>query len=479
MFNAARRVAKNTFFLMMGSVFGKMIRIVFVAYAARYLGAEGFGLYSVVLTLVYLFSVIADFGFNNLIIRDVSRHEEKAGEYLSNSVLLSTFLGILAYSLVILTAYVLHYPTSTIFLLLIAGLTLVPGAVSGSLRAILHAFERMDLAALITLGFDFLNSILGILILYFGFGIKGLFWLLAVNSFLYFFALFILVYFRFTSFTLKFNPKFAWYLLKNAFPYATLAILGILHFKVDIIMLSILKNNEAVGWYSAAYRILEATLFIPSSVAGAVFPVMSRLHIVSKNQLAFAYQKLFKFMLLISLPIAVGGFFLSPSIISILYGSDFRLSTITLKILIWVVPISFINYLLGTVVYTSDKLSLGVFVGFTNTSVNIIGNLILIPMLAHNGAALATLISESITVVMLVFIVSSSLDSKYEVFKFEAFAKPFLAVGILGLYIFFLKDAVWLTIFSAPLLYSFLLYVLKVLGKEDGEIFKAVIQRSR
>ena len=69
-------------------------------------------------------------------------------------------------------------------------------------------------------------------------------------------------------------------------------------------MLSILKGTEAVGWYSAAYRLMYIALILPTAINTAIFPVMSRLYSnSSRESLTLLYERYFKYMIMIGIPI--------------------------------------------------------------------------------------------------------------------------------------------------------------------------------
>jgi O-antigen/teichoic acid export membrane protein len=88
-------------------------------------------------------------------------------------------------------------------------------------------------------------------------------------------------------------------------------------------MLSLMKGDAAVGLYSAAYQLINALGFIPVAFTAALLPVLSRLHITGQDSLRFAYQKSFKYLLLVALPIAVATTLVADRIILGIYSSGF------------------------------------------------------------------------------------------------------------------------------------------------------------
>jgi O-antigen/teichoic acid export membrane protein len=65
-------------------------------------------------------------------------------------------------------------------------------------------------------------------------------------------------------------------LLRDALPLGVVSILGLLHFKVDSLMLSVLRPAEDLGIYAVAYRFLEQALILPGLFLAALFPILTR-----------------------------------------------------------------------------------------------------------------------------------------------------------------------------------------------------------
>lgn len=94
-------------------------------------------------------------------------------------------------------------------------------------------------------------------------------------------------------------------LIKEAWPFAITGISINLYLYIDTIILSLIQGQEAVGFYNAAYRLIMVLLFIPVIFNNALFPLMSKFFISSKEALNLTFDKLFKIMILIGFPIVL------------------------------------------------------------------------------------------------------------------------------------------------------------------------------
>ena len=132
-------------------------------------------------------------------------------------------------------------------------------------------------------------------------------------------------------------------------------LFSIIVFRIDTVILSLIKGNIAVGYYNASYKLIEALMAVPIVFSTAVYPVFSKLHVYSKDSLSFSYHKSFKYLLILGLPIAAGSVALSDQIILLVYGTGFIQSSTALKILIWVIPIIYLTYIFRILLISINK----------------------------------------------------------------------------------------------------------------------------
>ena len=89
-------------------------------------------------------------------------------------------------------------------------------------------------------------------------------------------------------------------------------------------MLSFLRGDTEVGFYSAAYRLTDALVFIPTVITTSTFPLMSKYFKDSFDSFSFAYARTFKYLFATGLLIAVVVTFASDKIIYIVYGPEYQ-----------------------------------------------------------------------------------------------------------------------------------------------------------
>ncbi|MFA7204482.1 MAG: oligosaccharide flippase family protein, partial [Candidatus Caldatribacteriota bacterium] len=79
--NTVQRILKNSLFLLLSNIVSKILAFFYIIYIARYLGAEGFGVFSFALAFTSIFGVLVDLGLNSLTVREIARSKSLTGKY--------------------------------------------------------------------------------------------------------------------------------------------------------------------------------------------------------------------------------------------------------------------------------------------------------------------------------------------------------------------------------------------------------------
>lgn len=465
-----QRIAKNIVVLLSSEIVSKVLGFFYVMYTARYLGAEGFGILSFALAFTGIFGVFSDLGLSLLTVREVARDKSLAGKYLGNIAVMKIFLVIIVLGLITLTINLLGYPEQTIKVVYLVALSIIFNTFSGMFYSIFQAYEKMEYQSLGQILSSVLVLLCTLLVISQGFDIVGFAWIYFIVSMIVLGYAFAVCAWKFVLPKIEIDWSFWKATIKEALPFFLSAVVGIIVFKVNIIILSMMKGNIVVGYYSAAYRLFETLMFIPVTFVGSIYPILSKFYVSSQKSLKLAYQKSFKYLSIMGLPIAVGTTLLADKIILIIYKSEFSQSTIALQILIWAVPIIFLTYMFGTMLTSINRQLLLLKINFICMLLNVGMNLILIPKYSFIGISVATVITS-----LLSFILCFYFLSKF-VFKIQIYniaIKPIIASVIMGLFIqYFLKTNLFLLVCFCVIIYFVILIILKAFSREELNLFK-------
>nr|WP_319372586.1 flippase [uncultured Methanobacterium sp.] len=469
--NTAQKIVKNTSVLLISQVLSFLLAFFYTIYYANYLGAAGFGTLSAALALAGILTIFTDLGLSALTVREVARDKTLASKYIGNTTIIKLiFSGLTLLATFLIVQLFVHDHTSATVIYIIT-IALIFNVISGTFSAVFQAYEEMEYQSVATV----LNSILmfaGVYIaIFYNSNIMAFAMVYLIINFIILLFNVVICLWKFVVPKFEIDFKFWKALIMEAYPLAIASIFALIAFKIDTIMLAFISGDVATGLYSAAYKLLEALMFIPSVYATALLPVFSKFHVSSQDSLKFSYYKSFKYLSMLGIPIAVGTTLLADQIILFIYRTGYTEATVILQILIWAIPIIFVSYVLGASITSINKQHETVRISFLCMVLNIVLNLLLIRKYGYIGAAVVTVITE-----LSLFLFYFHLISKHvcKIKLREVLLKPIIASFIMALFIILVKTNLFVVIIIATLIYFAVLILLKSFSESDKEIFRQI-----
>ncbi len=228
---------------------------------------------------------------------------------------------------------------------------------------------------------------------------------------------------------LNFNLQFFLVILRKSYPYALLVLLMTSYTRIDSVMIERLlpDGDTQTGIYAHGYRILDASSQYALLFATLLLPMFAKM-LKNKENISNLVKISFLLLVIPALVVAVNFSFFRNDIIYVLYNDHIKESAKVFEILILgFIPIS-VSYIFGTLLTANGNLKeLNIMAG-TGVLLNLILNFILIPELKAYGAALASLITQSLTAIMQVLIAR-------KIFGFKIRYKLFLAIIFFSVWI--------------------------------------------
>jgi O-antigen/teichoic acid export membrane protein len=473
--STARTIARSSILLLIGQIVSLGLAAVYAIAIARYLGVTGFGLLSTAIAFTAVFAPFTSLGLTTLATREVARDKSLAGKYLGNLIIIEIALAMGTFCLIALAAHVLRYPQETIILIYILALSVVCAGFTGVFQSLFQAFERMEYQSIGLI----INSV-GIFVVV----IWGITARLSVVWFAsaYFAASLAVTIYTVTVYSKNFglphveiDMRFWKRILPQALPFALTGLFTTIYFYIDSVLLSVMKGAAAVGWYNAPYRLIAVLLFIPTVISTAVFPAMSRFHLTSQDTFRLIYKRYFKYMAIIAVPIGVGTTLLAGQIITLIFGVAYSNSAIALQILIWATVFIFLTAAFLRLFETSNRQMIVTKITAVGMVENVTLDLILIPRFSYVGPSIATAATE-LTVLLLCVFISSRVTYPLSRKDVASLVKIGAASLLMGLFIVYLGNFNLLSVLPAVLLYFALLYLLRVVDKEDIALFRNIVR---
>ena len=468
-----KRALRNTILILVARVASRVVALITVVLISHVLGDARFGQMQTAVTYSALASIVADFGFTTLYVREGARRPERLAHLLSFAMSVRVMLSVAAAPLLLGGLWFAGLQSlwlPTLAILVIGGYLLL-------LRSTLYATQRLNFEIAEIVPESML--LLGLVIL--GAAIQG-----DASYFLWAYAL------TYAAATVYFaivvigrgiaRPRWAFdaALVKPWFvagvPLAITFLLTTVYFKVDVPILQHLRSYAEVGWYTLAYKPFEALLFIPVTLRSVMFPVLSIYKSQAPHRILATSEKFFKALALIGWPITVGIFLLTPQFNDLL--QLFPQSEPALHILALAIVFVFVDNTFAATFNATDRQKTFAYIALSGLGVNIALNLVLIPAFGYIGASWATVITE----IALVATGWAVLRAQVGALRVVHLTWRIIAAGlVMGAFVFLVhpqgRVPLLLVTLAAAAIYTLCLVLFRALDDEDWEAVRAVVRR--
>ncbi len=460
-----KKVAYNTIIQIAGKIISAALGLVAVAIITRYLGAAGFGQYTIIITFLAFFGIIADLGLTLVTVQMISKPGADQNKILSNLFSLRLVSAIIFLGLAPMVVIFLPYDPIVKVGVAITALSFLFIALNQILIGLFQKKLRMGKAAIAEVA-SRIVLVLGIIAFCrLDFGLIGIMSITALSS-----AVSFILHFLFARkfAIIKLSADFAIWkkIIKLSWPLALTIGFNLIYLKADTLILSLIKSPAEVGIYGAAYRVIDVLITFPFMFAGIILPILT-INWAKGNARKFknALQKSFDAMMIAAIPLIIGTQFLAKQVMVLVAGPEFELSGPILKILILAAGLIFTGCMFAHAVIALDKQKKIIKVYIFTAITAVIGYLIFIPRYSYFGAAWVTIYSESVVALASLFLVW-----KYAKFlpNLKVAGKSLLASLAMAAALYLIPE--WNLIISlciAITTYFVFLYLFKGITKQD------------
>ncbi|WP_437371614.1 oligosaccharide flippase family protein [Maribacter litoralis] len=190
-------------------------------------------------------------------------------------------------------------------------------------------------------------------------------------------------------------------LFNESWPFGMAGIFAFIYLQSDIIMIKYISGDTETGEYNVAFIVLSAVFVVPVVIFSKfLMPKYHRWSNQDMSKLHIAFIRGNFSMLIIGFILMISIYFSAPYFTPILFGLEYEPAVQLLQILSITIPIYFVAYSVGAMLISSEQMKLKVKLMGGVAVINIIANLILIPWYGNIGAALATILSNGILLLL-------------------------------------------------------------------------------
>jgi O-antigen/teichoic acid export membrane protein len=370
---------------------------------SRHFGPQRFGSLAVALAIVRIFAAVGIFGLDRIVVRHLVDQNGLGGSIIYEGFWLK--LSIAAVSYVTMIGLIFTCARGDMLLLLVAMVAGI-GLLFQAADVFDYAFQAQGAFRL-----SFLGRAVPILL---STGVKlsavvldaPLLWFAALET-IEAAAIAAALYFLYRrTVTHRTRPilrrSVLWQrLLGEGFPLVLAGLAIMIYMRSDVIMLGKMMGYGAAGIYAAASQISEACALLPGALIPTLFPVLLR----SRNAGPVPYrrnlERLFVIAVVTGLVLSLGISITASPIIELVYGANFSAAANVLVIHGWTIPFMFLAITQNAYDVAERLAWFATFRMVAGALLNITLNLFLIPRYGLAGSAVATLIAQLFSAVLL------------------------------------------------------------------------------
>lgn len=388
---------KNT----MWQIFEKITRIfvsIFVgSWIARYLGPSNYGDLNYAQSIIAVVTSLTGLGLDNLLMREFSKSSVSKNEIFNTCIVMRFVFSSIVFILLNISVFL---SGKTVLIHIFSILIILQTIEVIDFLFLSDAAGKMSSMSKM-IGF-FVGAIAKMTCIFLKLDINYIAMCFVLDSIIV--ALSLFKYFNKSRVALKlsdYKNDLAFSILNESWPLMLTAMLLMIQAKIDQLMIQHINGSLEVGYYSSALRIIELFGFLPMLINTSLYPALvrarERCQDLYKNRFINYYRLTFLIFLFIALPV----FIFSNYIVEILLGPQYRDSAQLLSLMC--VRLFFTNHGVArsSFITIEGQQKFGMVTMLIGTIVNIILNLILIPIYQSKGAIISTIVSFFVTIFLL------------------------------------------------------------------------------
>ena len=393
------KITSNMGWLTFDRFFQIVISLVVIVWLIRYLGPEQYGLLSYAGAFAGLFGAFSSLGLGSILVRDLVKDKERRYVLLGTAFWMMTFAGLAAVILSTICIFLLS--PENLFLTLLVFICSIP--------FILNAFgiieywfqsEVKSKYSVISKNFSLvLMSIVKVALILSSaslvwFAIAGIFdSLIITGGWIFFYSK---EKGKMTKWSFDF--RLAKSLLKEGWPLILSALAFTIYMRIDQVIIGQMMTMADVGLYSVAVKLSEFGNFIPVIFISSIVPAIVLSKKNNKELYISRFGKLYDMLVIVSISIALVLTVFSNQIVYLLYGAQYSFSSAIMMIYAWSMVPLFLSLAMNQYFVIEKITKFALYTSVVGCVLNVILNVLFIPSFGLVGAAFATVISYSLSV---------------------------------------------------------------------------------
>lgn len=436
--------------------------------------AQEYGVYFALLNFTFLFNILLDFGITNYNNRMIARHTNLLKKYFARIIPLKILLSVLYMLVVIVSGLCLGYDCWQTKMLFWMCLTQVLSSFISYFRSnitslmlfktdsIISVLDRFLL--IVVCGFMLWNSRLRQ-----NFSIERVVYAQFLTMLITFLVALSVCLAKTGFVRMKWNKAFGFLLLRDGLPFAVLGLLMACYNKMDSVMLLSLvdDNGKSSGIYASGFRLVDSANMVSYLFSVILLPLFSKM-IKENRKITDVMGAAFHLLLIITTSFVAISLLYSRELMELLYNKHIEESAEVYRWLSFCfVPIS-MTYIFGTLLTANGSLKYLNIIAGLGMLMNIGLNFILIPLFQQNGAAITSLITQTVTAALQAWLALKIFKVKFDWKYCLKIVFYVFAVAVAAVAVRYALSASWIVKTAVSLvLFVVMAFAVRILSLKD------------
>ena len=397
------KTVKNAGYLITGKIVQMIFSLVVGLLTARYLGPANYGLLNYASAYTAFFAAVCTLGINNILVKEFIDHPGEEGKVIGTTLGLRAISSIVSSFAIVAISFVLDAdePT-TICVVALASVGLV-FQIAETFNYWFQSRLESKITAGATLGAYLVSAAYKVYLLVTG---KSVEFFALVSSFDYL-CLGLILLFQYKEHgggKLRFSWGYGKQLLGKSHHFILSGLMISIYGQTDKLMLKQMINEIEIGYYSTAVSLCSMWCFILGAIIDSMYPSIME---TSKNGNEVLFKKrnvqLYAIVFYMSAVVSLGFTVLAKPLIYIMYGESYMPAVTPLRIVTWYTAFSYLGVARNAWVIAKERQKYLFSIYAASAVANVLLNSILIPVWGASGAAVASLVAQVFTTLVVPF----------------------------------------------------------------------------
>jgi O-antigen/teichoic acid export membrane protein len=396
-------VARNMVDMVSSQFVSFALGIVVTIVQPRFVGPEGIGRVHLAFSIWLIAMVFVGFGTTAYLTLEMAKDHERGRALVGPIMVLRLGLFVVASFVIAIYSWMVGYGDEVLWLLAIAGSTMLLSTLADTISAAFTGLEQMRYSAATSVVAKLVYTLVVVVVLVAGGGVYGLAITSGVNSLLSLVLLWVF-YRRFAEVTFA-RPSGGYRaLVASSSGFLLAGAVIVIYLQIDMVAMSLLVGDDALGWYAAADGLMGSLFFIPTIMISTLFPVIGRLHADDTRAVEDIVRRAVSILMLAGVAVGFGVAVVAEPFCALLLGEEFRPAGQVLSVLGLAAPFMFTTMMLGTLAQATGRKRFWTTLMSAAIVVSVGFDIIFVPLMdevAGNGAiggALGYVVTESLMV---------------------------------------------------------------------------------